>query len=111
VPRERADWFWTEASLEHAGELADTAAERRTYAVYLAWLEPPLIGIVHWVDQGILSAARLAARECSNKTQAVKTMRSYQATASPPDQASASGGKLSNGVTGSMKSHAIAPTP
>lgn len=38
LPKERAKWFRPEAGLEHAGGLADTAAGRRKYAEYLAWL-------------------------------------------------------------------------
>ena len=38
TPKERAAWFRPEASLAHAGGLADTAAGRRKYVEYLAWL-------------------------------------------------------------------------
>ncbi|MDO8539843.1 MAG: transposase [Opitutaceae bacterium] len=37
-PKERTGWLRTEASLGHAGGLADTDAGRRKYAEYLAWL-------------------------------------------------------------------------
>ncbi len=37
-PKDRAKWYRPQASLEHAGGLADTPAGRRKYAEYLAWL-------------------------------------------------------------------------
>jgi len=37
-PKERAEWYRPQASLDHTGELADTPAGRRKYAEYLAWL-------------------------------------------------------------------------
>jgi hypothetical protein len=38
LPKERAEWYRPQASLDHAGGLADTPAGRRKYADYLAWL-------------------------------------------------------------------------
>jgi hypothetical protein len=37
-PKERAQWFRPQASLEHAGSLSDTPAGRQKYTEYLAWL-------------------------------------------------------------------------
>jgi len=37
-PKSRPDWYHPLPALDHAGELADTAAGRRKYLEYLAWL-------------------------------------------------------------------------
>jgi len=37
-PRRRAPWYRSEAALQHAGGLSDTAAGRRKYVEYLGWL-------------------------------------------------------------------------
>ena len=39
TPRQRKSWFSPEAGLTHAGGLKDTAADRRRYLEYLAWLQ------------------------------------------------------------------------
>jgi len=37
-PKQRATWYCPEVALGHAGELSDSAAGRKSYGNYLAWL-------------------------------------------------------------------------